>query len=222
MNLKNQTNKAHIRNMILFFFLIIIFGCQSNAEQNTEQKSLNESKSKEQIEDVKLCMFSTKNNSKSEGINLEMPYPCEWQIDNGQNQNVLQKFRKILTDGSALEELLVISNIGRSLSNEEINILLSEKILNEGMDPSKDRSISFEKIEIDGNPSAKIVYETKLNNLGNEIFSKVAQTCIYHNQCLIRIQQGTFSQTKEKSESLYNDFDNFFTKLTTSIKFHDN
>ena len=90
------------------------------------------------------------------------------------------------------------------------------------MDPSKDRSISFEKIEIDGNPSAKIVYETKLNNLGNEIFSKVAQTCIYHNQCLIRIQQGTFSQTKEKSESLYNDFDNFFTKLTTSIKFHDN
>ena len=103
MNLKSQTNKAHIRNMILFSFLIIIFGCQSNAEQNTEQKSLNESKSKEQVEDVKLCIFSTKNDSKSEGINLEMPYPCEWQMDNGQNKNVLQKFRKILTDGSALE-----------------------------------------------------------------------------------------------------------------------
>ena len=90
------------------------------------------------------------------------------------------------------------------------------------MDPIKDRSISFQRIEIDGKPTAKIVYETKLDNSGSEIFSKVVQNVVYHNQCLIRIQQGTFSKSKEKAESLYNEYNDLFTKLSTSTKFLNN
>ena len=223
MNIKNQTNSANIKYLVLsYFFLLIFIGCQSGEGEKSKSKNLDENKNNKIETELKVCIFSTKNDSKSEGINMELPYPCEWKINSGQNQNVVKKFEKVFTDGSALEELLVISNIGRSLTEKEINLLLSEKILSEGMDPAKDRSISFERLEINGKPSAKIVYETKLNNLGSEIFSKVVQTFVYHNQCLIRIQQGTFSQSKEKAESLYNDFNDLFTRLTTSTKFHDN
>lgn len=206
----------------LSIFLIIICGCHSNNKQESQTTNPNENKNVSIETELRVCMFSTKNEPKSEGINMELPYPCEWQINSGQNQNVVKKFKKVLTDGSSLEELLVISNIGRSLTEKEINLLLSEKILSEGMDPTKDRTISFERLEINGKPSAKIVYETKLNNLGTEIFSKVVQNCVYHNQCLIRIQQGTFSQSKEKAESLFNEYNDLFTKLTTGTKFNNN
>lgn len=223
MDIKNQTNSANIKYLVIsFFFLLIFIGCQSGKDGNSKSKNLAETKNNDIKTELKICMFSTKNGSKSEGINMELPYPCEWKINSGQNQNVVKKFKKVFTDGSALEEILVISNIGRSLTEKEINLLLSEKILSKGMDPSKDGSISFERLEINGNPSAKIVYETKLNNLGSEVFSKVVQNFVYFNQCLIRIQQGTFSQSKEKAEDLYNDFSDLFTRLTIGTKFHDN
>lgn len=217
-----MNRKITVKGM-LPIFLIIFCGCQLNNNQESQTTSTNENRNVSiDTTELRLCMFSTKNDPKSEGINMELPYPCEWMINSGQNQNVVKKFKKIFTDGSALEELLVISNIGGSLTEEEINLLLSEKILSEGMDPAKDSSISFERLEINGKPSAKIVYETELSNLGSEIYSKVVQHFVYHNQCLIRIQQGTYSESKEKAESLYNEFNDLFTRLTTSIKFHNN
>ncbi|MBA2583822.1 MAG: hypothetical protein H0V01_10620 [Bacteroidetes bacterium] len=212
-----------MKQLIFSYLILLIFiSCQSGENEKSNSKNLGENNTNEIEIASKFCMFSTKNDLKSEGINMELPYPCEWTIISGQNQNVVKKFQKVLADGSAIEELLVISNIGRSLTEEEINILLSEKILTEGMDAAKDRSISFERLEINGKPSAKIVYETKLNNLESEIFSKVVQIVVYHNQCLIRIQLGTFSQSKEKAVSLYDEFNDLFTRLTTSTKFHDN
>lgn len=221
-NKANKMNRKITAKKILSIFLIIVCGCQANNKQESQTTIKTENTNIGKETNTEVCVFSTKNEPKSQGINMELPYPCEWKSNSGQNQNVVKKFAKVFTDGSALEELLVISNIGRSLTEEEINLLLSEKILSEGMDSTKDRSISFERLEINRKPSAKIVYETKLNNLGSEIFSKVVQIIVYHNQCLIRIQLGTFSQSKEKAESLYNDFNDLFTRLTTSTKFHDN
>jgi hypothetical protein len=216
--MKKQAHTLLIKRIILSSLLVIILGCNSNDEHTAQANELLENKSDKQQSEIETCMFTTKNNPKTGDLNMQIPYPCEWQSDNGQNENVIKKFRKINIDGSAIEEMLIVTDMKKNLSESQINKLLSEEILSEGMDLEKDKKISIERLLIDSNPSAKMVYETSLNDQENKIFSVIVQYIIVYKKYFIRLQFGTFGASAEKANNLYLEHEKLFNKIASETK----
>jgi hypothetical protein len=215
---KNQTKLLTFRFILLLPLIVSIFGCNSSSDKTKKTESPISNKSEEEVE-INLCFFSTETVSKLPGLNLTIPYPCDWTNENGENENVIRKFRKANLDGSMIEEMIVISDMEMELTDAESNQLLSEKYLKEGMNYNKDKNISIQRLLINDKPSAKIVYETTLENQISTISAKIVQYIIIYKSYFIRIQFGTYSKTSEHSNNLFIANQHLFEEVITNLKF---
>lgn len=163
-------------------------------------------------------------NSKIEHLNIQLPYPCDWQIDNGQNENVIRKFRKIKDNGSAIEEMLVVTDMNMKLSKTKVKKLLSKENLSEALDLKKDKEISFERLLIDGVPSAKMSYKSFLNNQKDTMWAFIVQYCMVYKNYLVRLQFGTFEPNEYVIQYNLHSYENqeLFDKIVSQIKFENN
>jgi hypothetical protein len=214
--------------VILFSSLFLIFSCQPNQKPvvvnvNSQLNSLIKSKSEpsNSISTTSFCNYSTLNNPKGDNLHVEISYPCDWELKDGESTDVVKKFSKLLDDGSLVEGMLVaikLPIVPYEPTKEQLNELLSDANLKSLLDEETDTFISGQRVKIDGKIVGKIVFETSRSIVGTKIAVNAVEYIIFGKFYYIRLQYSTIANSVSLAQKLFKENESLFTILAEKTK----
>jgi len=163
--------------------------------------------------------FSTEEHPKSKGINLEIKIPKSWLKQEGDRDNIVQKF--ISNNGTGTELILImikdIPGTGDNiLSEDEIERYFDEDEHRKFL-PQGSRYISSKNIMIDRNQGVQISFEQKVTRLDMDILMQSINYITIVKNKLIYVQCLVSEDEKEGLSSHFDRFTHLFRLIANSI-----
>lgn len=199
-----------MRKFYISFVLLALICVQANA-QTLEQQSVKEFNS------GVIKKYSTKGETKSNGIDLIIKYPSSWKSIEGERPHVLRKF---VQQGSYVLATLIISPLGQHLSKDEASEALNTDGLKAIVPPNGFYVSSNSNLRIEGLKAGSIEYLLTSKRVNREFHAEIFSYIFFYKSCLIQLQFMVVDKPNESSESLldrYNSVKPLFAQMFNSI-----
>lgn len=210
-----ELNKTILTGLLLFSNLVLNISCNSNQNLKEPVASNNSTDIKPESDKDVICNYSTKENVKSDGLNVKISYPCNWTLKDGDRPHVVQKFSKPTSDQTLVNGMIIITKIPGEGTPEQIKDLLSPSNLPSYVDAETDKVISAKSFSIDGEIAGELVFETSRKTPVGIFYMKSVEYLMFYKNYFIRLQYMAGSQSESQAGELFLQNQKLFAALAT-------
>ncbi len=164
------------------------------------------------------CLFNTLGTTKISGIEVQFPYPCNWEESSAQEKHIIKKFTARSSEDELINGMLVIIDTKRNLGQEKTDSLLMPEQLKANLKKAKGQYISSRNLQISGFNAAELVYDPDMSKFQYEFYMRTVQYILFYQNYLIRLQYTTGGTNKATAAKLFNENKGLFQELATTTR----
>lgn len=167
-------------------------------------------------EGIVWSTFHAAGHSKSNGVDLTIKYPANWNAREGTRPHITQKF--ISPDGLAFA-IIVIQDLGQSVSQSEIADFFQPSEL-KGMVPDGMQYLNAQSTQLEAMPAGILEYRTIMQRVGASVDLQVWSVIVVYERSMIQFQFTVGGLSNEvDTASLMKTYRPIFQQMANSVVF---